>query len=184
MPRPAQRREQLVRDHVVPGPAAQPGHQLAEQRVPDVGVVVLPARAQPQRIRAERLRGLPAQLRPGRHAGQVGADLGRAPPPRPPGADRGDHGRSGGAPVYAEHYDLFLEDVRAGVHLAKVFPLFILGHSFGGQLALALAARGEPSITGYLVSGPWLALSKPPAAWLIALASFANKVFPKCRFPN
>ena len=42
----AQRREQLVRDHLIPGPAAQPGHQLTEQRVPDVGVVVLPARRQ------------------------------------------------------------------------------------------------------------------------------------------
>jgi alpha-beta hydrolase superfamily lysophospholipase len=100
------------------------------------------------------------------------------------GIDVRGQGRSGGTPGYVERYDQFLEDVRAGVRAVEVFPLFILGHSFGGQLTLALAARGEPNVTGYLASGPWLALSKPPAAWLVGLASLANKVFPNCRFPN
>jgi alpha-beta hydrolase superfamily lysophospholipase len=98
------------------------------------------------------------------------------------GIDVRGQGRSGGAPGYVERYDQFLEDVRAGIHAAKVFPLFVLGHSFGGQLALALAARGEPNIAGYLVSGPWLALTNPPAAWLVGLGSLLNRVYPKCRF--
>ncbi|MFY9983134.1 MAG: lysophospholipase [Chthoniobacterales bacterium] len=100
------------------------------------------------------------------------------------GIDVRGQGRSGGTPGYVERYDQFLEDVRAGIHMVKVFPLFIFGHSFGGQLALALAARGEPDIAGYVVSGPWLALTKPPAAWLVGLASFVNKFFPQCRFPT
>jgi alpha-beta hydrolase superfamily lysophospholipase len=100
------------------------------------------------------------------------------------GIDVRGQGRSGGTPAYVERYVQFLEDVRAGIHMAKVFPLFILGHSFGGQLALALAARDEPNITGYLASGPWLALSTPPAAWLVRLASLVNNVYPKCRFPT
>jgi alpha-beta hydrolase superfamily lysophospholipase len=93
-------------------------------------------------------------------------------------------GRSGGTPGYVEHYGQFLEDVRAGIDAAKVFPLFVLGHSFGGQLALALAVRNEPNIAGYLVSGPWLALTKPPAALLVKLASLLNRIYPKCRFPT
>src|SRR5271170_4365817 len=57
------------------------------------------------------------------------------------GIDVRGQGRSGGTPGYAERYDQFLEDVRAGIRMVKVFPLFIFGHSFGGQLALAMAAR-------------------------------------------
>jgi alpha-beta hydrolase superfamily lysophospholipase len=100
------------------------------------------------------------------------------------GIDVRGQGRSGGAPGYVERYDQFLEDVRAGIQAAKVFPLFVFGHSFGGQLTLALAARNEPNISGYLVSGPWLALTNPPAAWLVGLASVLNRVYPKCRFPT
>jgi alpha-beta hydrolase superfamily lysophospholipase len=100
------------------------------------------------------------------------------------GIDVRGQGRSGGAPSYVERYDQFLEDVRAGIHSVEVFPLFVLGHSFGGQLTLALAARDEPNIAGYVVSGPWLALTKPPAAWLVRVASFLNTVYPQCRFPT
>jgi alpha-beta hydrolase superfamily lysophospholipase len=100
------------------------------------------------------------------------------------GIDVRGQGRSGGTAGYVERYDQFLEDVRAGIRAAKVFPLFVLGHSFGGQLALALAARNEPNIAGYLVSGPWLALTNPPAAWLVGLGSLMNRVYPKCRFPT
>jgi alpha-beta hydrolase superfamily lysophospholipase len=100
------------------------------------------------------------------------------------GIDVRGQGRSGGTPGYVERYDQFLEDLRAGIHIVKVFPLFVLGHSFGGQLALALAARNEPNIAGYLASGPWLALTHPPAAWLVRLGSLMNIVYPKCRFPT
>jgi alpha-beta hydrolase superfamily lysophospholipase len=94
------------------------------------------------------------------------------------------HGRSGGTPVYAERYDQFLEDVRAAIRMVQVFPLIVLGHSFGGQLALALAARDEPDISGYVVSGPWLALTKRPAPFLVGLGSLLNIIYPKFRFPT
>jgi alpha-beta hydrolase superfamily lysophospholipase len=94
------------------------------------------------------------------------------------------HGRSGGLPVYAEHYNKFLEDLRAAIGLVKVRPLFVFGHSFGGQLILALATRGEPNVTGYIASGPWLALTKQPPDWLVRLASVLNVIYPKCRFPT
>jgi alpha-beta hydrolase superfamily lysophospholipase len=100
------------------------------------------------------------------------------------GIDVRGQGRSGGTPGYVERYDQFLEDLRAGIHMVKAFPLFVLGHSFGGQLALALAARNEPNIAGYLASGPWLALTHAPAAWLIRLGSLMNVVYPKFRFPT
>jgi alpha-beta hydrolase superfamily lysophospholipase len=100
------------------------------------------------------------------------------------GIDVRGHGRSGGTPVFAERYDRFLEDVRSAIRIVKVFPLFVLGHSFGGQLALALAARDEPDIAGYVVSGPWLALTRPPAPWLVGLGSLLNIIYPKFRFPT
>ena len=100
------------------------------------------------------------------------------------GIDVRGQGRSGGTPAQVEGYDQFLEDVRAAIQIVKVFPLFVMGHSFGGQLTLALAARDEPNIAGYVVSAPWLALTKPPAPWLVWLASLLNVLYPKCRFPT
>lgn len=100
------------------------------------------------------------------------------------GIDVRGQGRSGGTPAQVDRYDQFLEDVRAAIHIVKVFPLFVLGHSFGGQLSLALAARDEPNIAGYVVSAPWLALTKPPAAWVLGVASLLNVLYPKCRFPT
>jgi hypothetical protein len=63
-PAHAERREQLNGDHVVPGPAAQPGQQLAEQRVTDVGVVEAPARPGSPRVRAERVPDQRLERRP------------------------------------------------------------------------------------------------------------------------
>jgi acylglycerol lipase len=94
------------------------------------------------------------------------------------------HGRSGGSPVYAEGYDKFLDDVRTAIGLVKIHPLVVFGHSFGGQLALALAAREEPNVVAYVASAPWLALTSPPAAWLTGVASFLNVLYPKIRFPT
>ena len=100
------------------------------------------------------------------------------------GIDVRGHGRSGGPPAYVERYDQFLDDVRAAIGLVKMHPLIVFGHSFGGQVALALAARDEPNVAGYLASGPWLALTKPPSAWLLGVASVVNIIYPKCRFPS
>lgn len=93
-------------------------------------------------------------------------------------------GRSSGTPSHVERYGQYLEDIRAGIGLVKTSPLFVLGHSLGGQLALALAAENEPDIAGYVVSGPWLALAKPPAPWVLGLAAPLNVFYPKCRFPT
>ena len=62
------------------------------------------------------------------------------------GLDVRGQGRSGGTPGYVERYDQFLEDLRAGIQSVEVFPLFVVGHSFGGQLTLALAARDRKSV--------------------------------------
>ncbi|MBV8812948.1 MAG: lysophospholipase [Verrucomicrobia bacterium] len=92
------------------------------------------------------------------------------------------HGRSAGPRGYVERYGDFLDDARAAISLAKAHPLLVLGHSFGGQLALALASRKEPNIAGYITSAPWLGLTSPPAAWLVGLGALSNIFVPKHRF--
>jgi alpha-beta hydrolase superfamily lysophospholipase len=91
-------------------------------------------------------------------------------------------GRSAGLRGYVVRYEDFLDDIRAAINLANARPLLVLGHSFGGQLALALARRKEPNIAGYIVSAPWLALSSPPPAWLVGIGALLNVLVPKYRF--
>ena len=93
-------------------------------------------------------------------------------------------GRSGGIAGYAARYDDFLDDIRAAVALVRVYPLILLGHSFGGQLVLALARRMEPNIAGYIASAPWLALTSPPPGWLAGIAALLNVLLPKFRLPT
>ena len=92
------------------------------------------------------------------------------------------HGRSGGARAYVKQYDDFLDDIRAAIGLVKVQPLIVFGHSLGGEIALALAREKESNVAGYIVSAPWLALTSPPATWMVRVASLLNIVYPECRF--
>jgi acylglycerol lipase len=92
------------------------------------------------------------------------------------------HGRSAGSHGHVKRYEDFLDDARAAISRAKVCPLFVFGHSFGGQLALALASRKEPNIAGYITSAPWLGLTSPPPAWLVGLGALLNVFAPKYRF--
>jgi len=68
------------------------------------------------------------------------------------------HGRSPGRRGVIRRYDLFMDDLRAVVtwisRQEKGLPLFLLGHSNGGQVSLRLMVEGCRRVRGLIVSNP------------------------------
>lgn len=83
-----------------------------------------------------------------------------------------------------------LTDIEAAVddHLAarrvleaSALPLFLFGHSLGGLITAASAARAPSDVAGVVLSGPALKVDLPPAA--IAAARVAAFLAPTVRIP-
>lgn len=95
--------------------------------------------------------------------------------------DHRGHGRSGGPRAVVDNYDHLLDDL--DVVIARVqrdhsgVPLFLLGHSMGGSIALASALRRQDHLTGLVLSGPAASIDVPKPLQL--LVSVLAKVAPK-----
>ncbi|MEA3186706.1 MAG: hypothetical protein QOD99_536 [Chthoniobacter sp.] len=91
------------------------------------------------------------------------------------------HGRSGGARGDVESYGALLDD------LSRVFsqfetadaPIFIYGHSLGGQLALHFLLQRSPRVAGVISASPWLDLAFAPPRWKLWLARAAVRIRPR-----
>ncbi len=68
------------------------------------------------------------------------------------------HGNSGGRRAYADSLDQFLEDIHAFLKMIHDREpgkkIFLVGHSFGGQLVLNYGVRYQNGLKGILVSSP------------------------------
>jgi len=92
--------------------------------------------------------------------------------------DQQGHGRSGGKRGHMQSLESAIEDAaklidEAAGQYAGV-PVFLYGHSMGGNVVLNCALRLKPRIKGLIVSSPWLRLAfAPPAVkeWLGRAAS-------------
>lgn len=104
------------------------------------------------------------------------------------GVDLRGHGKSAGRRGYTPSIDQLLDDVvavKASVRaLAPAAPLFLYGHSMGGNIGLNFLLRRTPTLTGAIITSPWLRLTKPPGAALAGLVKLLNTIAPKIPVPN
>jgi lysophospholipase len=100
------------------------------------------------------------------------------------------HGRSPGPRVHVERFDEFVDDADAARdRLAAehpTLPLFLIGHSQGGLVALRAALRRPAGLAGVVVSSPLLGThpSVGPGPLLAAAARVLHAVLPALRLPN
>lgn len=94
------------------------------------------------------------------------------------GVDHRGHGRSGGARAHVEDYAYWLADFdtfrREVVARHPGLPVFLLGHSMGGQIALAYALDHQADLAGLVLSAPALANTTVPAPLQKALTVVAR----------
>ncbi len=76
------------------------------------------------------------------------------------GFDCRGHGRSPGPRVHVGSFDEFLADVGEARRLARIrhpdAPLYLIGHSQGGLLAILYALRNDELVDGVIASSPFL----------------------------
>ena len=95
------------------------------------------------------------------------------------GLDLRGHGKSHGEKAHVDSFSNWVEDFdrfrREVTGRHPGLPVFVLGHSLGGQIALAYALDHPQSLRGLVLSAPYLAAKQPRivqdagigAAWLL-----------------
>ncbi|MHA6780000.1 alpha/beta hydrolase [Pseudonocardia saturnea] len=94
------------------------------------------------------------------------------------GLDHRGHGRSTGRRAHLDRYSDWLTDFDAFRMLVAArhpgLPLFLLGHSMGGQIALAYALDHGAGLSGLVLSAPALASNAVPKAAVPVLRLLAR----------
>jgi alpha-beta hydrolase superfamily lysophospholipase len=91
------------------------------------------------------------------------------------------HGRSEGRRGDIREYDVLVEDLLEIWSLARPGPggpIFLYGHSLGGQITLNFAVRHRPDAAGLVITSPWLRLAFVPPRWKTSLAWVAARLWP------
>jgi len=95
--------------------------------------------------------------------------------------DQRGHGRSPGKRGHVSRFAQFLSDVAALRKLAaqeQAGPQLLLGHSFGGAVALRYLETEPEGLAGAIVSSPFLDVAMPVPAWKRLVASALVEVLP------
>jgi acylglycerol lipase len=104
------------------------------------------------------------------------------------GFDQRGHGRSEGKRGHTPSYELLQESVSMLVETASVrypgLPLFLYGHSMGGNLVLNYAIRDGRAIRAVIASSPYLRLAFDPPKWKTGLASLVKNILPGLQQPT
>jgi alpha-beta hydrolase superfamily lysophospholipase len=102
--------------------------------------------------------------------------------------DQRGHGRSGGRRGHLSRFSQLLGDLqafrRAVRRRRKELPQLLLGHSFGGLVALRyLETQPSDPVVAALVVSPWLALPVAPPVWKAMLSRVLADLWPTLPIP-
>lgn len=96
----------------------------------------------------------------------------------------------GGGRVHVHRFTDYFMDVEAFTDVARQanesLPLFLLGHSMGGLIAISYLLRNPADLTGAVISSPALGAHpefRPPLA-LRLLVGLLSRLAPRARFPS
>jgi len=118
------------------------------------------------------------------HVGQAFVNAGYALQ----GFDLRGHGRSGGQRGHTPSYQNLLDDIDDFLADARKrypgLPLFLYGHSMGGNQVINYALRHPQGLKGVIATGPWLRLAFEPTPVQLTLAKVMNAVVPSFSQPS
>lgn len=98
------------------------------------------------------------------------------------------HGGSEGRRGHVRRFEILLQDVdrfRREVEggLDVELPLFLIGHSMGGLVAVRYLEEYESSLAGAVITAPWFGTAVPVPRWQVILANVLDRVLPAFPFP-
>lgn len=96
--------------------------------------------------------------------------------------DNRGHGQSGGKRGHAPTYDSYMDDIEVFLNYVTTQsagkPVFLYGHSMGGNLALNYLIRRQPALKGVIATGPWVQLAFEPKPILVTIGKLMRSIFP------
>ncbi|MHA7057134.1 lysophospholipase [Aquimarina sp. M1] len=102
--------------------------------------------------------------------------------------DNFGHGKSSGKRGHCPDYNALMEVIdivcQKAKEIAKNLPVFLYGHSMGGNLVINYVLRKDPNITGAILTSPFLRLAFKPPAWKIIMGKFFLKIAPSITLPS
>ncbi|HEV2148952.1 MAG TPA: alpha/beta hydrolase [Longimicrobiaceae bacterium] len=104
--------------------------------------------------------------------------------------DHRGHGRSPGTRGHVRRFAELVDDLEAfrahvAARLPAGLPVFLLGHSLGGLVAIRhLEEYAEAPFAGAVLSAPLLGVALRPPAWKVSLAGALARIAPSLRLAN
>ncbi len=98
------------------------------------------------------------------------------------GYDRRGHGQSGGKKGHTPSYEAFLKEVDELLKVTRsrypVTPVFLYGHSMGGNILLKYLITRKPAVKGAITSGAFIEFPDAPPALLLFIGKIMRKIYP------
>lgn len=98
------------------------------------------------------------------------------------------HGKSGGKRGHCPSYSALLDILDKVVDKARETfpekPLFLYGHSMGGNLVLNYALRRDTKLDGVIATSPYLRLAFRPPTWKMVLGRLMMNIMPSVTLPS
>ncbi|MEM1119350.1 MAG: lysophospholipase [Bacteroidota bacterium] len=98
------------------------------------------------------------------------------------GYDRRGHGQSEGKRGHTPSYDNLLDEVDQLLTITKerypVAPIFMYGHSMGGNILLKHLISRNPRVKGAIASAPFIEFPNNPPSVLIFIGRVMRKIYP------
>lgn len=102
--------------------------------------------------------------------------------------DQFGHGLSEGKKGHHPGYDCILDGVEEMLNKARnIFeplPVFLYGHSMGGNVVINYVLRRENNLSGVIATSPFLKLAFKPPAWKLAFGKIIDQIYPSLTMPN
>ncbi|MDH7446625.1 alpha/beta hydrolase [Aquimarina sp. 2201CG14-23] len=102
--------------------------------------------------------------------------------------DNFGHGKSSGKRGHCPGYASLMEVISMMFYKAKEIegntPVFLYGHSMGGNLIINYVLRNKPEITGAIATSPFLRLAFQPPAWKMTIGKLLQKIAPSVTLPS
>lgn len=98
------------------------------------------------------------------------------------------HGKSEGVRGHSPSYEALMEDITHNIELAREhfpgLPIFLYGHSLGGNLSLYYCLTQKPQLKGAIVTSPGLATAAPVPPVKLALGKLMYNLMPALQMDN
>lgn len=98
------------------------------------------------------------------------------------------HGASEGRRGHVSRFEILLQDLdrfRREVQglTPPALPLFLVGHSLGGLIALRYIEEYDAPLAGSVITAPWLGTAVPVPRWQVLMANVLTRILPAFPFP-